>query len=105
MTGRKAGKASAEDGETSSPADRFAAAKARQRTPEVQSFRAGLSFDLDPFQIRACQALEEGDSVLVAAPTGAGKTVVAEFAVYLTMRQSRSKVFYTAPMKALSNQK
>src|SRR5690554_7451122 len=60
---------------------------------------------MDPFQVSACIALEEGDSVLVAAPTGAGKTVVAEFAVYLTMRRPHAKIFYTAPMKALSNQK
>jgi ATP-dependent RNA helicase HelY len=88
-----------------SPAERFAASQQRNRSPEVQAFRDGLKFDLDPFQVSACIALEEGNSVLVAAPTGAGKTVVAEFAVYLTMRQPRAKIFYTAPMKALSNQK
>ncbi|MET0805607.1 MAG: DEAD/DEAH box helicase, partial [Lacisediminihabitans sp.] len=71
----------------------------------LERFRAGLSFDLDPFQLESCIALENGDSVLVAAPTGAGKTIVAEFAVFLAMQQSRAKVFYTAPMKALSNQK
>lgn len=71
----------------------------------VQGFRASRPFGLDPFQIAACKALAEGSSVLVAAPTGAGKTVVAEFAIYLTMRQPTGRVFYTAPMKALSNQK
>lgn len=65
----------------------------------------GLAYDLDPYQLAACQTLEEGRSVLVAAPTGAGKTVVAEFAVYLAMFAPRDKVFYTTPMKALSNQK
>lgn len=68
-------------------------------------FQAELSYDLDPFQREACERLEDGKSVLVAAPTGAGKTVVAEFAVYLTMRDPNAKIFYTAPIKALSNQK
>ena len=88
-----------------SPAERFAQSKSRQGTPRLERFRAALSFDLDPFQIASCIALENGDSVLVAAPTGAGKTIVAEFAVFLAMQEPRAKVFYTAPMKALSNQK
>ncbi|GAB3132128.1 DEAD/DEAH box helicase [Marisediminicola antarctica] len=88
-----------------SPAERFAASKARRGLPRVDAFRAQQKFDLDPFQLTACTALERGNSVLVAAPTGAGKTIVAEFAVYLAMQQPRAKVFYTAPMKALSNQK
>lgn len=88
-----------------SPAERFAASKARVKHPMVESFRAGLEFDLDPFQLAAAAALEDGSSVLVAAPTGAGKTIVAEFAVYLAMNSAADKVFYTAPMKALSNQK
>ena len=71
----------------------------------IESFRRGLSFELDPFQLSACEALEQGRSVLVAAPTGAGKTVVAEFALHLAMNTTATKVFYTAPMKALSNQK
>jgi ATP-dependent RNA helicase HelY len=89
----------------SSPAERFAAAKSRRGTPRLQDFREGLRFDLDPFQIEACQSLEAGRSVLVAAPTGAGKTIVAEFAVHLALAQPKAKVFYTTPMKALSNQK
>jgi ATP-dependent RNA helicase HelY len=89
----------------SSPAERFAAAKSRRGNPRLQDFREGLKFDLDPFQIEACQSLEAGRSVLVAAPTGAGKTIVAEFAVHLALAQPRAKVFYTTPMKALSNQK
>ncbi|RIX28847.1 RNA helicase [Amnibacterium setariae] len=88
-----------------SPAERFAASRVRQDHPAVQAFRALQSFELDPFQIEGCAALEDGDGVLVAAPTGAGKTMVAEFAVYLAMSSPRDKVFYTAPMKALSNQK
>nr|WP_193571144.1 DEAD/DEAH box helicase [Diaminobutyricibacter tongyongensis] len=64
-----------------------------------------MRFELDPFQREACASLESGRSVLVAAPTGAGKTIVAEFAVFLAMQEPYAKVFYTAPMKALSNQK
>ena len=88
-----------------SPSERYAASRIRQDHPAVEAFRAGLSFELDPFQIESCAALEDGDGVLVAAPTGAGKTIVAEFAVYLAMASVREKVFYTAPIKALSNQK
>ena len=87
-----------------SPAERYALSCA-PRGRQLEAFRSGLSFDLDPFQLSSCAALEEGKSVLVAAPTGAGKTVVAEFAVYLAMQTPMTKVFYTAPMKALSNQK
>jgi ATP-dependent RNA helicase HelY len=88
-----------------SAADRFTASQLRRGSPRLEQFRRNLAFDLDPFQISSCSALERGDSVLVAAPTGAGKTVVAEFAVFLAMQHPRAKVFYTAPMKALSNQK
>jgi len=88
-----------------SPAERFAAAKTRTGHPILEAFRAQQQFDLDPFQREACAVLERGQSVLVAAPTGAGKTIIAEFAIYMAMQQPRAKVFYTAPMKALSNQK
>ena len=88
-----------------SPAERYAAARARAGRPRLESFRAGLRFELDAFQLAACASLEDGNSVLVAAPTGAGKTLIAEFAIYLAMQSSQKKVFYTAPMKALSNQK
>ncbi|HWU45918.1 MAG TPA: DEAD/DEAH box helicase [Humibacter sp.] len=88
-----------------SPAERYVAAKTRAGLPRVQEFETSLRFGLDGFQREACGALERGNSVLVAAPTGAGKTVVAEFAVFLAMQQRGAKVFYTAPMKALSNQK
>jgi ATP-dependent RNA helicase HelY len=71
----------------------------------LESFRAHQRFDLDEFQLASCRSIEAGRSVLVAAPTGAGKTIVAEFAIYSAMQDSRDKVFYTAPMKALSNQK
>jgi ATP-dependent RNA helicase HelY len=71
---------------------------------ELGRFAAELEFDLDPFQRRACAALESGHGVLVCAPTGAGKTIVGEFAVHLALA-SGGKCFYTTPIKALSNQK
>ncbi|MGE5459060.1 MAG: DEAD/DEAH box helicase, partial [Solirubrobacterales bacterium] len=67
-------------------------------------FAARFPFALDPFQVRAIQALDGGESVLVAAPTGAGKTVVAEFALERALDVG-GKCFYTTPLKALSNQK
>ncbi|GIG20331.1 helicase [Cellulomonas chitinilytica] len=89
-----------------SPAERYAAAQRRAEVErsELGRFRELLSFPLDPFQVDACQALERGSGVLVAAPTGAGKTVVGEFAVHLALVGGR-KAFYTTPIKALSNQK
>ena len=63
-----------------------------------------MAFELDGFQRRACAALESGHGVLVCAPTGAGKTIVGEFAVHLALA-SGGKCFYTTPIKALSNQK
>ncbi|MBB2772073.1 MULTISPECIES: DEAD/DEAH box helicase [Mycolicibacterium] len=71
---------------------------------QLAAFAAGMPFALDPFQIRACEALESGHGVLVCAPTGAGKTVVGEFAVHLALAAG-GKCFYTTPIKALSNQK
>ena len=73
--------------------------------PALEAFEKRISFGLDAFQRTACERLEDGRSVLVAAPTGSGKTTVAEFAVYLARREQDSRVFYTAPIKALSNQK
>lgn len=61
-------------------------------------------FELDPFQQQAVLCMEKGDSVFVAAHTSAGKTVVAEYAVALG-RQNGTRVIYTSPIKALSNQK
>ena len=63
-----------------------------------------MPFDLDGFQREACEALEDGHGVLLCAPTGAGKTVLGEFAVHLALAEGR-KCFYTTPIKALSNQK
>ncbi|NCQ29994.1 MAG: DEAD/DEAH box helicase, partial [Armatimonadetes bacterium] len=61
-------------------------------------------YQLDPFQEQAIRVLEQGESVVVAAPTGAGKTLIAEYAVELT-RIERKRIIYTAPIKALGNQK
>ena len=72
--------------------------------PRLAGFAAGLSFSLDDYQSEACAWLEAGSGVLVAAPTGAGKTVIGEFAVHLAAL-SGTKCFYTTPLKALSNQK
>lgn len=72
--------------------------------PLVAEFAAQYPFALDDYQVRGCEALAVGKGALVAAPTGAGKTVVGEFAVHLAVEQSR-KCFYTTPIKALSNQK
>jgi ATP-dependent RNA helicase HelY len=68
------------------------------------AFVGSRGFPLDEFQVRALDALDAGRSVLVAAPTGSGKTVVAEYAVDKALAEGR-KVFYTTPLKALSNQK
>ena len=70
----------------------------------LDAFRAEYDFPLDPFQQQAIESLEDGRSVLVAAPTGAGKTVVGEFACFAAPRRA-GKCFYTTPIKALSNQK
>ncbi len=92
--------------EDMSPAERYAAAKLRaaEQATALAPFREMYDFALDPFQIDACKALEAGKGVLVAAPTGSGKTIVGEFAVHLALEQGR-KCFYTTPIKALSNQK
>ncbi len=87
-----------------SPAEAYTAARRRAALPRLDEFAGALSFELDPFQQQACAALEGGHGVLVCAPTGAGKTVVGEFAVHLALAQGR-KCFYTTPIKALSNQK
>ncbi|WP_261574729.1 DEAD/DEAH box helicase, partial [Frankia gtarii] len=74
-------------------------------TPEaLVEFAASLPFGFDPFQLEALSALAAGEGVLVAAPTGAGKTVVGEFAAHLAL-STGTRCFYTTPIKALSNQK
>ena len=72
--------------------------------PLTSQFLLSFNFEFDPFQIAACHTVEEGSGVLVAAPTGAGKTVVGEFAAYVALSLGK-KCFYTTPIKALSNQK
>ena len=86
------------------PAERYAAAKLRGQHPVTTEFLLTFDFEFDPFQVTACHAVEDGKGVLVAAPTGAGKTVVGEFAAFFAL-QAGKKCFYTTPIKALSNQK
>src|SRR5688572_15654734 len=88
------------------PAERYAASAGRTAYDKshLAAFEATVAFPLDDFQLRACEAVERGRGVLVAAPTGAGKTIVGEFAVHLALATGR-KAFYTTPIKALSNQK
>jgi len=96
-----------EDGaDAPSHASRYAAARRRAASDRsaLGRFQGQYDFVLDPFQIEACQAVEAGEGVLVAAPTGAGKTVVGELAAQLAVETGR-KCFYTTPIKALSNQK
>ncbi|MEV0897503.1 DEAD/DEAH box helicase [Actinoplanes sp. NPDC049802] len=92
-----------------SPAERYAASRRRAARvatyPALEEFMLDVGFDLDDFQREACEVLERGSGVLVCAPTGAGKTVVGEFAVHLALRSGERKCFYTTPIKALSNQK
>jgi ATP-dependent RNA helicase HelY len=88
----------------SSPTERYAQSRQRSRYRELADFKAGYGFELDPFQVTACEALEDGYGVLVCAPTGSGKTVVGEFAIHLALALGQ-KCFYTTPIKALSNQK
>src|SRR5512141_2526687 len=89
-----------------SPSDRYRASA--ERAAEAKTYLGGfirtLEFVLDDFQREACLSLQAGRGVLVAAPTGAGKTIVGEFAIYLALQRGL-KAFYTTPIKALSNQK
>ncbi|AXT84952.1 RNA helicase [Aeromicrobium sp. A1-2] len=88
----------------SSPAEKYAQSRASRAYPHLAAFRGHYDFDLDSFQVEACKVVEDGHGVLVAAPTGSGKTLVGEFAVHLALETGR-KCFYTTPIKALSNQK
>ena len=87
-----------------SPAERYADFRRGREHPVFRDFEGLYSFPLDEFQVRACHEIEEGRGVLVAAPTGSGKTIVGEFAIHLALATGR-KCFYTTPIKALSNQK
>jgi len=75
-----------------------------QEAAGAAEFEAGLPFALDEFQLEALRALDAGQSVLVSAPTGSGKTLVAAYAVHRALC-AHGKAFYTTPLKALSNQK
>ncbi len=86
------------------PAASYARFRDQQASPALAAFSASYPFGFDDFQRQACAQVEAGSGVLVAAPTGSGKTVVGEFAVHLALQQGR-KCFYTTPIKALSNQK
>jgi ATP-dependent RNA helicase HelY len=87
-----------------SPAEAYARFRQRQSSPLLAAFADGYPFAFDDYQREACAHVEAGSGVLVAAPTGAGKTIVGEFAVFLALSNGR-KCFYTTPIKALSNQK
>ena len=76
----------------------------REAQALVESFRDRYPFSLDPFQEEAIRLIAEGDSVIVSAPTGAGKTLIAEFAIYRALAH-QERIAYTTPLKALSNQK
>jgi ATP-dependent RNA helicase HelY len=76
--------------EAASPAERYSQFRRNQSGPALAEFEVGYPFGLDAFQRTACAALEAGRGVLVAAPTGAGKTVVGEFAVHLALREGAS---------------
>jgi ATP-dependent RNA helicase HelY len=94
----------ASDRDGLSPAEKYERSRRHRAHPQLADFASRLDFALDDFQVRACRELEDGRSVLVAAPTGSGKTIVGEFAVHLALASGR-KAFYTTPIKALSNQK
>jgi ATP-dependent RNA helicase HelY len=90
--------------EPPSPAEAYARFREKQASPLLAAFADGYGFIFDDYQREACTHIEAGSGVLVAAPTGAGKTIVGEFAVFLALENGR-KCFYTTPIKALSNQK
>ena len=90
--------------EETTPAQQYAEFRRTRSHPVLKDFQAHYDFPLDDFQVRACREIEDGRGVLVAAPTGSGKTIVGEFAIHLAMATGR-KCFYTTPIKALSNQK
>src|SRR3970040_733758 len=70
----------------------------------IERFRSKYPFALDDFQLEGVPAVAGGQSVIVSAPTGAGKTLVAEFAIHVAL-ETGTRIAYTTPLKALSNQK
>ncbi len=90
-----------------SAAERYARFKKTQSVQEsalLEDFIAGLNFPIDDFQIQALKSIDAKKSVLVAAPTGAGKTLIAEYGIEKALHDQQ-RLFYTTPIKALSNQK
>ena len=73
-------------------------------TPQPDRLTEFKGFHLSAFQIEAVAAIRRGENLLVSAPTGAGKTLVAEYAIHQAVL-NKKRVIYTAPIKALSNQK
>jgi len=74
------------------------------QSSEVPPLEQLFPFSLDDFQLEAIEALNQGHSVVVSAPTGSGKTLIGEYAIHRALAHGQ-KVFYTTPIKALSNQK
>ena len=87
-----------------SPAERYTKFKSKKTHDLIPEFKETLNIQPDDFQESAISSINIGDSVLVAAPTGAGKTLIAEFGIFRCLKL-RKKLFYTTPIKALSNQK
>src|SRR5262252_7005594 len=75
-----------------------------EKVERFERFRAKFSFPLDDFQVEAIRAIDADQSVIVSAPTGSGKTLVAEYAIHCALETGR-RIAYTTPLKALSNQK
>ena len=90
---------------TPAPAEAYAAARDRAARPRLAEFVGSLPFTLDGFQRTACSALEDGHGVLVCAPTGAGKTVVGEFAVHLALAAGPASASTPRRSRRCRNQK
>ena len=103
MTSTAGDRAAGPDEAPLSPAERYARAAARSKalTGPLGASGRQYPFELDDFQLRACEALEDGRGVLVAAPTGSGKTVVGEFAVHLALPTGRKALLHDADQGAV----
>jgi ATP-dependent RNA helicase HelY len=86
------------------PAAKYAAAKSRSKHQVTSDFIAQFDFAFDQFQIEACHAVESGHGVLVAAPTGAGKTVVGEFAAFLSAAQRQEMFLHNTDQSAIKSE-